>query len=357
VAPESLPSDPEVLLSDGSRLLLAVEDPAFSPGVRLALYVTELRPDPRTGERVPGHRYAGDARVAWVGPDLVELALAHPGPVAEGTAVTLGPPLAAAPTPAWRAPEPEPLPREVVVAAAPPPAPPPPPPEPFFFDVDLTGAELGRVTDGPALHPMSVALEGGFAGDGYGTGFGWGAVAWSVRPQRGPARVELRLEGLRGERWVEGKGDEPWSTEPAAGYWLLGRVDSPGVGLAGFATVGAGVDDVGPGFALGLGVRTGHLDRSHVSLAWDGRGRMGNRFVLDGRVALSDALRVGLRGRVGTLPLHQGDFRQWRSDAALVVDAVVRERWALSGAVGAGAYDWLWRDAGLVADGRLEVRW
>ncbi len=117
------------------------------------------------------------------------------------------------------------------------------------------------------------------------------------------------------------------------------------------------MDDVGPGFALGLGVRTGHPDRSYLSLAWDGRGRMGHRFVLDGRVALSDALRVGLRGRVGNLPVHQGDFRQWRSDGALVVEAVVGERWGLSGAVGAGGYDWLWRDAGLVADGRLEVRW
>ncbi len=124
-----------------------------------------------------------------------------------------------------------------------------------------------------------------------------------------------------------------------------------------YGVLGAGVDDEGLAFALGAGVRTGHPDRTRLELGWDGRGPMGSRFVLDGRVALSDQVRVGLRSRVGTLPTHRGDFLQWRADGALVVDAVVRERWRFQGAVGAGGYDLPWRDLGLVTDGRVEVRW
>jgi YD repeat-containing protein len=359
LAQEAEPPPPKVLRSNNGKLLVGILGSDWTPGQTVAVYLADPRLDPRTGELIPGLRYGGDARITWVGLDMIELHLAHPAPIPPGTVVSLGTPRSGGPTAAYQ-------PRKVAAAPVPEipapepiqePAPPPPPPTLPFYALDLTGQDLGSLHDTPAEWPQSVALEGGFTGDGYGTGAGWGAVEWSVRPALGPGQVEIRLEGLRGERWVQGKDDEPHATEPAIGYWLLARVDSPGVGVGVFAVLGAGVDDVGPTAALGLGARTGHPDHTRIELSWDGRGRMGNRFVLDGRVALNDSLRVGMRARVGTLPEHQGDFLQWRADSAVVIDARVRGRWTLQGAIGAGGYDLPWRDLGLVADGRVEVRW
>jgi|GEM_PF-3049288 len=341
--------DPQVIQVRADTVLVGTPGEGWTPGQTVAVYVAEARPDPRTDEPVQGLRYAGDARIVWVGPELVALVLAYPVAIAAGTPVRLGSPQGGEPTPAWQAPAP--------VAAAPPPEPPAEPRPPSGLVQGLMAVHLGQVHDDDATWPQALALEGGLIGDGYDTGAGWGAVAWSLRPPEGPGRVEVRLEGLRGERWVTGKGDEPHATEPAVGYWLLTRVDTAGVGLAAYGVLGAGVDDVGPGVALGAGLRAGHPDRTRIELSWQGRGRMGQRFVLDGRVALRDDLRVGVRARAGTLPVHQGDFLQWRADGALVVDAVVRQRIALQWALGAGGYDLPWRDLGLVADGRVEVRW
>ncbi len=67
--------------------------------------------------------------------------------------------------------------------------------------------------------------------------------------------------------------------------------------------------------------------------------------------------RLGARTRIGDLPRHDGAFRQLRADGALVLSADLGPALTLDLAGGVGGYDLLWADAGVVADGALEVRW
>ena len=170
--------------------------------------------------------------------------------------------------------------------------------------------------------------------------------------------VEVGLEGLRGRHWVEGdEAGETWATEPVAGAWLWTRLDTAGVGLAGIFGAGLGVDAEGPTMATLLGLRSGLPDRSRVELLWEHRGRLGDRLDLDGRVALADPLRIGMRARLGDLPRHDGDLRQRRADGALLLSWDPTPALTFTVAGGVGAYDLLWADAGPVVDGALEVRW
>ncbi len=242
VADEGPTVAPSLVAQRGGRWLVEASGIGWTPGTTVAVYLEEVRPDPRGGEPIVGLRYAGDARISWVGPDLIELLPERPEVVAAGTGVRLGEPLGAEPTPAWVPPGPHPV--AVVESAPEPVAPPREASEPFepAWTRAVSGEALGRLTDEPGL-PQALVVEGGFTGDGYDTGAAWGAVGWQLRPPVGPGQIEVRLEGLRGERWVEGKGDEPYATEPAVGYWLLGRVDTAGVGLGVYGVLGAGVDE------------------------------------------------------------------------------------------------------------------
>lgn len=344
-----------LLAREGARLRVAVPTEGMVPGGELALYVEELRLGP-DGAPLSGLRYAGDARLIWVGPGQIELELA-PGaaPPAEGR-VLLGPARGLKPTPPWTPPPPP-------VAAAPPPPPPAararqeraPLPGIGF---DTAGSPLGTLHDHPSGPRQALVLSGGWAGDGYGTGAGTGAIAWRLSPKKGPGRVEIGLEGLGGERWVEGAGeDEPWGTEPVAGAWLWTRLDGAAIGLAPIVGLGLGVDAEGPALATVLGLRSGHPDRSRVELLWERRGALGQRLSLDGRVALADPLRLGARARLGDLPRHEGDLEQLRADGALLLSVDPTRRLRLTLAGGLGAYDLLWADAGPVLDGALELRW
>ena len=66
---------------DGQHLRVSLDasegSSALRPGGVVAVYVEEIRPDP-SGAPMTGLRYAGDARLVWVGEGLVELALATP---------------------------------------------------------------------------------------------------------------------------------------------------------------------------------------------------------------------------------------------------------------------------------------
>ncbi len=352
----------ETLALQGDRMMLAVPaEPVLEPGGTVAIYVEERRPDPRGGELV-GLRYAGDASLVWVGPGVVELALAE-GAAAPATGqVLLGPARGLPPTPPWSPPPPPPppvveAPPPPVAVAQPTPRPSRPPALPGISE-DLDGRPLGTVhADQDAATP-SVRLWGGYAADGYGTGAGLYGAAWRLRPAQGPGLVEIGLETLRGERWAEGEDEgERWAREAVAGAWLWTRVDTAGVGLAGIFGAGLGVDAEGLALATLLGLRTGDPDLSRVELLWERRGDLGQRLSLDGRVAVVDPLRIGLRARLGDLPQHDGDARQLRSDGALLLSWDALPALTLTVAGGVGAYDLLWADAGPVVDGGVEVRW
>jgi len=358
-----------LLQAAGARLLVELVDPAapLFPGDEVGVYAADPRRDPRTGELVDGFRYAGDGTVTWRAP-LVEVQLTRPGSLREGGALVIGTPLGRPPTPAWR---PEPVVAEPEPLASVP-APVAEPPRARSRPLRSALAPLGRDLDGRVLGSVharhlerfggrrnALRTWGGFAGDGYDSGAATGGVAWIGRPRRGPARVEVGVEGLRGQRWVqgEGEGDEEWGLEPAVGYWMWSRVDSAGLGLAVFGGLGAGVDADGLALAWMAGVRTGDPDRSRIELWWEDRGGLGARAVLDGRVALADSLRLGVRARLGNLPRHDGDFLQTRADGALVASVDPAPWMTVTLAGGLGGYDLLLPDAGLVADAALEVRW
>ena len=341
---------------DGDHLRVEIEAPALRPGGAVALYVEEARPDGQGGWIV-GLRYAGDARLVWVGAGLVELVLAE-GAAAPGAGqVILGDPRGLPPTPPWTPPAlAEARPPEPPAPEAPAPAPPPPVERPAR-DRHLSAA--GSVHGDPRSSALSrgLAAGGGWAGDGYGTGAGLATLAWAWRPERGPGLVVIGLEGLRGQRWAQGDETEPWAREAVAATWLWTRMDTPGVGLALFGGLGLGVDAEGPAAATLLGLRTGHPDASRIEVQWEHLGRLGDRVTLDGRVALADPLRIGARGRLGDLPRHDGDALQRRADGAALISWDVSERLTLTAAGGLGAYDLLWADAGPVFDGALELRW
>lgn len=325
---------------DGAQALVALDVPAdLHPGGEVAVYAAESRPDPRGGPPLEGLRYAGDARVTWVGDGLVEIVLVSPDGLRLDAPIVLGAPRGLSPTPVFQPTPPE------VVADHPDPAP-------------ATRAPLPTIHDDRRLPPgQSLTLAGGFAGDGYDSGAATGAMTWSLRPARGPARVSVGLEGLRGSRWVESVGDEPDALEPAAGYWIWSRVEAPWLGLAPFGGPGAGVEAEGLGLAWELGLRSGHPDRSWAAMSWRRYGEVGSRWTLEGRVALSDALAVGPRARWSELPRHDGDLQQARADGALVLRLDPSPRLGLTLAGGLGGYDLLIRDAGPVLDGALELRW
>jgi hypothetical protein len=360
---------------EGDRLVLALEQGAPQPGRAVAIYAAARRVDPRSGEVVEGLRYAGDGRITWAGPGLVEIQRGVSDALPPGTAVVLGPALGLVAAPRW-APEPE-----VVVDEG--------SPEPAGDEVsvaevsgseaavvgeaervarerapagpgfDLSGARLGRVQDAPVYGDRRQGLRAsaGVANDAWGSGAAIGAVAWRARPARGPGLVEIGLEGLQGRRWLEGSGEEDYALEPAVSYRIFARVDSPGVGLALIAGLGAGVDAEGLAPSATFGLRTGHPDRSRAELTWTWRGELGDRAQLDGRVALGEGLRIGARAGIGDLPRHDGDLRQLRADGAGLLSLDLGPALTLELAAGAVGYDLLWADAGPVLDGGVEVRW
>ena len=358
--PPTAPAATAILDADGERLIVTAPPLLPWPGERFSVYLSEARPDPRSGVLVEGWRYAGDGRVVWSGAGVVELALEHPLATTQGGAVVLRAPLGASPTAAWVAPGPPaevPAPPLVEVLVAGPPEV-ERPPLVFATGRDRSGAALGTVHDAPMYQrPTALRVSGGFAGDGFGSGVGLGAASWRLRPTRGPGLVEVGVEGIRGQRWLEGEGDEGYGLEPAVGYRVWSRLDTPGQGLALIGGVGAGVGAEGLALSGLIGVRTGHPDASRIETTFEARGGLGNRLTLDGRLAMRDALRLGARTRIGDLPRHDGALRQLRADGALVLAADLGPAVTLELAGGAGGYDLLRADAGIVADGALEVRW
>ena len=373
-----------LLAEDAHQLTVEIATDLL-PGSAVAVYVSELRPDPRTGGAMEGLRYAGDGRIVWVGDGLVEIALVHPNQdIALGAGVQLGDPAKSSPTPAYAPPE-----QASAHRAQPVPEPEPPPepepvhePEPAFapgpepesaFEVSLL-TSLNTTTTGEELPASSAAytsrygdrrqslrVGAGWSGDGFGSGAGLGGAAWRMYPERAVSLVEIGLDGLRSNRWVAAdakvKGEEA-GLEPAVGYWLWTRVDTRGTGLAGLAGLAVGVD--GSGLAMGfmVGVRTGVAHGDRIELTFTHRGALGGRLAMDGRVRLADPLRIGVRTRVGDLPKHSDDtFRQGRSDAALLLSADPSPWLTLEVAGGFGGYDLLFDDIGAVLDGALEIRW
>lgn len=354
-----------LLEADDHRLVVELHGAAeLRPGERVSVYLSE--PRELAGRTTRGLRYAGDADLSWAGDGLVELLGAEASLASVGEEVRLGSPTGgtAAPPLAWSPPEPEPGPLE---------EPAPHDLTPSGLTPDLAtgsfGSESGTRAGGfdrgwrETVHErragssQALAASVGFAGDGYDAGVGVGSVAWRLRPDRGPALVEVELAGLHAERWVQGNGDEAPAREPAVGYWLWTRVDGAGTRLAPLVGLAAGVEQEGLGTGWLLGLRTGHPDGSYLETAVRGWGSLGQRGRLEGRIALSDELRVGVRARAGALPTHDGDFLQDRADGVLVVDWDPLPLLGLELAAGAGGYDWLLRDAGLAADASLEVRW
>ncbi len=370
-----------LLAGDGGQLTLEIASEALLPGGEVAVYVSDLRPDPRTGKTVAGLRYAGDGRIVWVGEGLVQITLWNPDQMLpEGAFVQLGEPMSAPPTPEYSPPEPEPAPEpDPDPEPDPEPEPEPEPAPEAVFELEpepeinlLTS--LNSTTAGEILvdsrtayasrygdRRQAVRLGAGWSDDGFRSGAGVGGVAWRLYPQKGPGLVEIGLDGVRAQRWVaaevKSKGEES-ALEPAVGYWLWTRLDTPGNGVAGLSALAMGVD--GEGLALGfmVGVRTGIAHGDRIELTYTHRGSLGGRLAMDGRVRLSDPVRLGVRTRVGDLPRH-GDsaFRQSRADAVLLVSADPTPWMTFDVAAGLGGYDLLFDDAGFVADGALEVRW
>jgi hypothetical protein len=344
-----------VVLEAGVReLVITLAGAELRPGRSVGVFLSDLRPDPRTGELVSGLRYAGDGRVTWAGGALARIGLDSTAGAEVGDRIVLGEATGSAATPAYVPPRPP-------VAAPDPPVPPPVvsarAPAPLPFETDDSGARLGSVHYDDRSG-QSLVLWAGYADHGYDDALGTGGVAWRLRPRRGPALVEIGLDGLRTRRWVAGSSaEEPYGSEPVVGYWLWGRVDSPGLGLAVIGALGAGVDVDGLALGWRLGLRTGHPDRSRIELAYERRGALGGLLILDGRVAVADPVRIGLRTRTGDLARHDGDFTQMRADGAVVLSADVTSAWTLELGGGVGAYDLVWRDAGPVLDGAVEVRW
>lgn len=356
----ALAQDASVVEADGRWLIVAVEQ-APSPGVHVAVYLAEERVV--ADRRVVGFRYGGDAEVAWAGGGFAELRLAHDVPVAEDAVVRLGHPRGG--PPAVSRPPPAPV---AIAPVAEPPAPvaiaPVPPPRsstPWPFDTDLEGRRLAH--DRPSEGRHAVVLRAALTADGTRAPATFeGLAAWRFFPARGPGRVEVGLEALRGARWVKGAdplGDpeEAYGLEPAAGYWLWTRLDSPGVGLAVFGGLGAGVDTEGLSAGVLLGGRTGDPHGSHVELSHETRGGLGWRTALSGQVVLAEPLRAGLRARLGALPRNDPGFRRTRADGALTVSVQARPGLRVSLAGGLAAYDLLLADAGPVLDAALEVSW
>jgi len=364
-----------LIAADGVQLTVEIATDTLLPGSIVAIYVGDLRPDPRTGEAVDGLRYGGDGRIIWVGDGLVQVALSYPEQGIEpGAVVELGAPMKATPTPAWRPPEPEPDPPPDDKAV------PEPEPTPVALNEPKTssGAEFlsyfNTTTSGDVLpssraaftsrygdRRQSIRAGAGWSDDGFGSGAGVGGLAWRMVPQKGPGLIEIGLDGVRANRWVAGdvklKGEEA-GLEPAIGYWLWTRLDTAGNGLAGISGLALGVD--GDGLALGflVGLRSGVAHGDRIELTYTHRGSLGGRLAMDGRVRLSDPLRIGVRTRVGDLPRHgDGTFRQNRADSVLLVSADPTPWLTFEIGAGLGGYDLLFDDAGLVLDGAVEVRW
>lgn len=361
----ALAGSPTELLEIGPDRITVAIDPeqAPEPGEVVAVYTSESRTDPRTGEVTEGLRYAGDGRVIWVGGDLAQLVLDHPEqPLADH--LVLGPPRGADPTP-WLAPEPA-VPAETpILAEAPVPDPVVPEPvrEPPPTIHDAVRAHTGR------SQSLVAALD--WSDDGYGSGIGTGSLGWSWVPERGPGRVAVRLEGLRGSRWVgaaSGDPSEPWAREPAVGYWLWTEVEAGWIGLAPSVGAAVGVQQSGPAAGLSLGLRSGLPHRGHARLTYDVYGELGTRWTLLGAVPLSERVRIGPRARIGNLPIHEpppsiltvdapSPWRQQRADGALRLTWDALDALTLTLGGGLAGYDLLLADAGPVLDTAVEVRW
>jgi hypothetical protein len=330
-----------VLELSGERLWIAPVGAVGLPGESVGLYFADPRPDPRTGALTDGLRYGGDARITWVGADLVELALAHPDQVVPvGARVVLDAPRDQPPTAAWTAPPP-PAPAPVLAKEA--------------WKAHVPATRLRDLAPGP---PSALVIAGGTARDGFGTGAAVGRIAWTTWPARGPGRVEVAVDGVRGLRWVAPEGgDEPPSTEIAAGYAVWTTLETAGAHTAGWAGLGLGVGDQGLAPGLILGVRRGLPWADQVSVDLTVRDGLGILGSLAGQIALVDRLRIGLRARIGDLPVHDGAaFRQARADGALTASVDLSPRLALDVAGGLAGYDLAFSDAGIVADAALTTR-
>ncbi len=352
----------------GRRAVLALSS-ELEPGSAVAVYVEEIRRDPRTQAPLAGRRYAGDARVTWIGPGLIEIELLSTAGITAGAHLTLGAPRGLPPVAPAPPRPPEPVPRVAQPEAVPDP---PRPPRRRLLG-DAHGAAV--VEPGQAL-----VLRGGHASDGYGTGLSHGAVRWRLRPAAGPTRVDLELEGLSGQRWLtpeidigetDGESDEGAAREPAVAYWLWAGSDGPMLHLSPTAALGVGVGQEGLELGWELGLRSGHPDGTHVAIAWRRVGALGSLTTLSGQLCLgspagpsaragSPGVRAGLRIRRGDLPRHAdpgGTLQQDRADGALTLGVPLGPRTDLALAGGLGGYDLLWADAGPVADITLERRW
>lgn len=206
-----------VLAQRADRLLVETAGEVGLPGRVVGVYFADPRPDPRTGALSTGVRYAGDGRVTWVGPGMAEIALFHPDQVAApGDRVVLDLAQDEEPTAAWEVP-----------------APPTPPPDEAPNQVIRERRAVVRLRDLSPRPPQSVTLAGGSARDGFGTGVATARVAWETISERGPGRLSIAVDGIRGQRWVEPEGGtETPSTEIAAGYAVWTLLETPGARCA-----------------------------------------------------------------------------------------------------------------------------
>jgi len=216
---------------------------------------------------------------------------------------------------------------------------------------------------------QGLTTRAGWADDGFQTGLGSGSVRWSWLPSKGLGRVSVRLEGLRGTRWVaaeNGGKREPYAREPAVSYWLWTEIETADIPLAAVVGGAVGVQAEGPSGALRLGLRSGLPHAGHARVSWTGYGTMGWRWEVLGAVPLTPALRVGPRVRIGTLPLHappealtaqEEAWRQSRADGILGATVDLSGAHSLTLGGGLAGYDLLFADAGPVLDASWEVRW
>ncbi len=380
-----------LLAQQGTQLTLLMDgDVGHLPGDTVGVYLWEARPDPRTGEMLAGSRYAGDARVVWVGGDLVMLELVHtPQALELDRPVELGASRSSKPTIPWvpavaNPPAPEPTPplvaqTETVLPEESPPDPDMPLPplhHPGDASDDLPKKTRSRSAIGVAHadhyggRRQQVSAHLDWSDDGHQTGTGLGELRWSTWPEKTVGAVHISLQGLRGMRWVSPENrtkKEPWARAPAAGYWLWTRVETPGVDVAVTGGLAVGVNTAGPNVAAAIGLRLGADHAGHVRLDWDQYGDLGYRGALLGMVPLTDRFRLGLRARAGALTLHEAppvyDFgtraawRQVRADGTVRISWDIGESLTFAGGLGRSGYDLVSADAGPVLDGALEVRW
>ncbi|MBT3218429.1 MAG: hypothetical protein HN348_05005 [Proteobacteria bacterium] len=352
-------------------LIEVADEAALRPGREVAVYLWDQRQHPVSGQLFSGMRYGGDGRIVWQGESHVEIQLFDQfQQVHNHHGVILGEPQGQAPTPAWRPPIP------VDVA----PVDEAPAPQETGVDTHVAVVEPEATIAVKKERPrpferikntylerydgrrQSLVISGGWAGDGHNSGAGLGSVGWRYHPRKGLGLVELGLEGLRSNRWVtsdvdELGDDEYTSREPALAYWLWTRLDSPGT-IAVFGGLGAGVDISGLSVGGMVGLRLGPLEASRAELFFTQYGKLGGRLTLDGRVTLTEALRLGVRTRLGNLPKHNGwDIRQARADGALLVSFDPARWLTISAAGGLAGYDLTFKDSGPVIDAQVEVRW